>query len=496
MGYGEEGAANGPIRSPKVARACDQCQFRKTKCDGNHPCATCLEMRFSCSFDVAPKKKRSRGGKRVDALRSAPTTQTMVVPLDDHLQQQQPTRADSLESGSQGETHSESIAAHPWPSDLDETEMFQLIDVFFERLHPTLPLLDRPTLFRDITRRRHYRERDFAALILALCAFTLIQPVQTVERISLARRLDRGREMLNAAARMRASGEYGENIGLEAVLTSFFMFGSLFGLGLDNAGWLRLREALCLACILGLDRPETYATLPPLECELRLRTFLILCVTERGYAIQRYRQVALRGVLVRNIQLVYELVRQAVLHNASEAFIHDSKGAVALLGLLQLVKLLDCIDDEVIECWSATCATFTGDKAEGCGRFDQGRISHIHDRIAVATRGTDDMQSLETALIERVSQIGNSSNVSLESSQHADIYVLQQWLHNRIWSICLSHGLLDDISPDPRLRIDYALQLAETTLQRCLRFKLGDLETHGLGMVRCPLITLIPETKN
>lgn len=87
--------------------------------------------------------------------------------------------------------------------------------------------------------------------------------------------------MMHEATKMRSCSDFGENPTIEAVLTSFFLFGCLFGSNQHNAAWLRLREALDLAATLGLNDPNSYLDLSSEEKGQRLRTYLVLSITER-----------------------------------------------------------------------------------------------------------------------------------------------------------------------------------------------------------------------
>ncbi|KAI9757595.1 MAG: hypothetical protein M4579_003408 [Chaenotheca gracillima] len=58
---GREGtgtSTSGPVRR-RISRACDQCNQLRTKCDGNTPCAHCVELGLSCEY----KRERKKRGK-------------------------------------------------------------------------------------------------------------------------------------------------------------------------------------------------------------------------------------------------------------------------------------------------------------------------------------------------------------------------------------------------------------------------------------------------
>lgn len=163
--------------------------------------------------------------------------------------------------------------------------MIPWIDVYFDRLHPTLPVLSRSSLYTRMMLQEHRRNPQFGSMLLSLCAFSLTQPIEINERQTTSSRATQARSMMQEATKMRSSSDFGEHPTIEAVLTSFFLFGCLFGSNQHNAAWLRLREALDLASTLGLNDPGSYRDLSGEEKGQRLRTYLVLSITER-YAVR------------------------------------------------------------------------------------------------------------------------------------------------------------------------------------------------------------------
>src|SRR5687767_2348726 len=53
-----------PATPLKTKTACDQCRFRKLKCDGAFPCGRCSRMEFECSFNAQSTRNR-----RIEQLR-------------------------------------------------------------------------------------------------------------------------------------------------------------------------------------------------------------------------------------------------------------------------------------------------------------------------------------------------------------------------------------------------------------------------------------------
>ncbi|KAJ3749683.1 fungal-specific transcription factor domain-containing protein [Lentinula detonsa] len=70
---------------------------------------------------------------------------------------------------------------HPWQKPKPENPppfkfppddlMIELIDLYFTQSNPLLPLLHRPSFLRSVSEGLHLKDRDFGALVLAVCAF-------------------------------------------------------------------------------------------------------------------------------------------------------------------------------------------------------------------------------------------------------------------------------------------------------------------------------------
>ena len=168
-----------------------------------------------------------------------------------------------------------------WPSHVNEETLLPWIDVYFKRLHPTIPILNRTTLYQEMLLRKHHTDQQFGAMLLSLCAFAMTQPVQIHERASAPSRAAQARMLMEECVRMRVAADFGEDPSIEMVLASFFLFACLFGSGQHKAARLRLREAVDLAHSLGVHLPQTINGLDVGVREQWLRTYLVLSVTER-----------------------------------------------------------------------------------------------------------------------------------------------------------------------------------------------------------------------
>lgn len=384
-----------PVTPLKTKTACDQCRFRKLKCDGGFPCARCARMEFECSFNTQSTRNR-----RVEQLRgrrsplSSPVTASdedgeghddtrspespsfgsgvrdllPSGPIPQHMRAGLPDSASSFQT-----RHRSSRQAGQWPEDatlqvpdtrgmaidlqhandtavrdtgrdilstrvqgwstnepqrhlnqvnerpnsvsvphqdprspldiptvgpdafgsslttsiddtrsasFNESEVLPWLDIFFARLSSTLPIVDHTVIYRDVIRGRQETDRNFASMVLSLCALALVQPVFKAESPSMLARTKLARQFLGRALQARGY-DWGEDMTIEAVIASFFMFATLYGLDHPKAAWLRLKEAVECGQLIGLHRPDKYNNLSIEERSQPLRLFLILAVTER-----------------------------------------------------------------------------------------------------------------------------------------------------------------------------------------------------------------------
>lgn len=357
-------------------RACDQCKFRKVRCDMGNPCKTCTGRNAKCTFNEARKKRGPVPG-RISRLRrdqSKMSAKESILDFRDAVTVANATTApsssqdgstlhqvstdspgrlsitDSQPSPSLGYWPSTGDSAQPltetqhalngitnvqgslpqpgaasamshdmevsdfllpslpidsppddsfnlfatisdlppivesvefWPKSISQEALLPWIDVYFKRLHPTVPMLNRTMIYQDMLLRTHHHDPQFGAMLLALCAFAMTQPVQIHEVASTPSRSVQARMLLEESVKMRMTVDFGENPSVHMVLASFFIFACLFGNGLHKAAHHRLREAVDLANSLSMHLPQAYDMLDPETREQWLRTYLVLSVTER-----------------------------------------------------------------------------------------------------------------------------------------------------------------------------------------------------------------------
>ncbi|PWY71528.1 C6 transcription factor [Aspergillus sclerotioniger CBS 115572] len=368
-----------------------------------------------------------------------------------------------------------------WPSSIVEANMIPWIDVYFDRLHPTLPVLNRSSLFIRMLSQEHRRNSQFGAMLLALCAFSLTQPIEIDERPTSSSRASQARSMMNEATKMRSCSDFGEHPTVEAVLTSFYLFGCLFGSNQHNAAWLRLREALDLAATLGLNNPESYRDLPSDEKGQRLRTYSVLSITERAYALQRRHPITFWGRPGFSMRPVHDFIHSATHSLVSGIIVHNEKDAEGMMGLARLMELFDAIDEDVVDCWNQRCNVNTG----YCEKLTEAKALSIHQNLSRVSeserfKGYDWFERSKSAL---GGNQGNRPAIGLRETQCADVFITKKWLQNRIWVLCSTHGLLRPASERHELSLNYAISIAKETLDICRSLRLSSMEAHGIGLV-------------
>ena len=363
------------------------------------------------------------------------------------------------------------ITTDIWPASINEETLLPWIDVYFKRLHPTIPILNRTTLYREMLMRKHHQDSQYGAMLLSLCAFAMSQPIQIHERASTPSRAVQANMLMEECVKMRVAADFGEEPCIEMVLTSFFLFACLFQNAKHKAARLRLREAVDLAQTLGLHLPVSYEGLGAEKREQWLRSYLVLSVTERAYALQQRHSIDFRGRPGITARFMQAFDPEAATEYISHLIFQEQSDAVGMTGLLYLMETFDAIDESVIECWNGYCKYSDG----ACELFDRRRALQM---FRAQHRARDACVNGNISFAPSASPLPLHE---LVDSQQADITLTQFWLLNRLWFLCLSHSLLRETSDHAELCYGYACQIASQLLVQCDRFALSAMEVHGVG---------------
>jgi hypothetical protein len=176
--------------------------------------------------------------------------------------------------------------ALPQPRRLSSTVLVAHVNVYLKYLYPIMPVICAEQVLNDCQEPEKLPSQRYA-FMAALCAATHVQlkldgtgngtepsPVEINSSMS-------GEELLTEAINARKECDIPDNITIESLLTSFFLFAAFGNLDRQDQAWFYLSQTTSMAHTLGLHREKTYSELEPNDAEERRRVFWLLFVTER-----------------------------------------------------------------------------------------------------------------------------------------------------------------------------------------------------------------------
>ncbi|RKF78947.1 putative sucrose utilization protein SUC1 [Golovinomyces cichoracearum] len=304
------------------------------------------------------------------------------------------------------------------------------IDLFMEHIYPIMPLIYMPTLRESITRPLEPSEKN---LVYSLCALT---STHMSGKISVAH----GPESWDAAARfflnecisVRQSYDFVEDKSFSAISSSYFVSTAFFELNQNRKSWYYLREALTMGQDIGFHDENTYKDLSPEEALCRRRTFWLLYVTERSFAI------------LRNKPLTLSKAPQfpTTLHDYEAPEIHS--------GFMHLINTYHLLDFAFVDTWNES----------------------LQAQTSIATY---------TALQARLN-VAHPISMALTCIQKADILVTQQWLRLIVWQSSMRQGLLSSASADESMTFSYPFVIAHSLLAAIAPLPITAVDVHGMGI--------------
>ncbi|KAH7309883.1 hypothetical protein B0I35DRAFT_453477 [Stachybotrys elegans] len=330
-------------------QACDNCRFRKVKCDRGQPCRNCTSGALRCEYLRAVRRKGPRcgHGRRQEQIRQglpcneasmdvfrlvAPPTQATHHGL---------ARNSSQSVRSNGGSRFNSQSAEEWPWYLEATtpagitcatpsavldvsppsvgcleldndnytkrlsqSLAAHIQVFLKHLFPIMPVVD-DEFVADALRLGSLPPSRYA-VIIAICAATRIQlrmdstnPGENTDYGLPSEPQLTGEMLVNLAENALRQYNIIDDFGLDSILASFFLFASYGNLDNPRHAWFYLNQAISLSHSLEITSEHGYRDLDKVDGEKRRRVFWVLFVTERTFALQHRRAVQLRGTIAK-----------------------------------------------------------------------------------------------------------------------------------------------------------------------------------------------------
>ncbi|KAF7291656.1 Fungal-trans domain-containing protein [Mycena chlorophos] len=230
----EHSGSSPAMKHKKVERSCDLCRKRKIRCDGPKPddgaitaggaCAHCIAFGAPCTY-LLPTKKRGPKNKQVEelkrqvaALEHRLRTLSDSATSEENAQEEEPDDSEELtrdfnrisvdpkyfgsNSGfalaneaialvqakerATGHTSPESSRRPlysqvlPWEKEVYDQKLqfeypepdllYSLLHLYFTCVHPTLPILHRPSFERNVSEGLHHKDPQFGAMLLSVLA--------------------------------------------------------------------------------------------------------------------------------------------------------------------------------------------------------------------------------------------------------------------------------------------------------------------------------------
>ncbi|KAL2214345.1 hypothetical protein CC79DRAFT_1363119 [Sarocladium strictum] len=301
---------------------------------------------------------------------------------------------------------------------------------FFERLHPTIPILT-PEYVAELRTAEGPAERDLEAVcvLCAMCAQVLLQAdePENLHRQGIIpdSNSDFARRLLTVVMETHQTLPRTVSPSLELCLLTFFIYACQARLFHHGQAFLFLREATTL---LLLFRRETERD--QRVRELADRLFWVLLISERSHAI-RYR-------------------RPITLHITSESPQIDTSDP-SLAGFWSLASLFRPIDTSFVSLLN-------------------------RETFAIAPA----RESL--AYVELVVNAALRPTMELHDTQKANLRVTQLWLRIIIWQLRLHLGYLTEESQQASLTYQYPVEVAKDLMLSTRDLPLDSIKVHGVGI--------------
>ncbi|KAJ5784675.1 uncharacterized protein N7503_009887 [Penicillium pulvis] len=468
----------GPSKAPSTKQACDNCRRRKIKCSRELPCDKCQRLLLSCSYSDVLRRKGpkfrtlyplapihpipARGETSTpdqiyaepfdqSSFRiSSPTSPAFGVndapytyDLSDSFSQLPPPELGSSPDSTDINTVDSSAYGPMIPPQIARLSpqiLLAHVNVYLKYLFPIMPVVRGDQLRRDSHQPERLLPQRYAFLA-ALCAATHIQlkldganPVQDPARMQTLGEGDvlvSGEKLLEEAVRARRECDIVEDISIENLLTSFFLFASYGNLDKQTHAWFYLCQATSMAFTLGLHRESSYADFQVEEAEERRRVFWLLFITERGYALQQSKPVMLRSSIHKPQVLC-------------------SEDPILAYGFINLINIFEKLTANLYDWVSA---------GGGDGLVEQAPTSVIQSSLC------------KPITLDGVLEI-----------QQVDILITQQWLQAMMWKLSMSHATQPGSKDESVLPFHLPVLVGKAVMSVIGTASQGAVDAHGIGM--------------
>ncbi|KAJ5610289.1 BglR [Penicillium lagena] len=412
-------------------RACDCCNIRKVKCNGQQPCHRCSQHDLQCTY---LRTRRKSGPNRLRPSSLAKIEDHQRSSSACHLGQQQ-----QLDFPSPSPSALDAWMPPPLPVKVTLSALTRVLRIYQDHLYGIWPLLNAEELIAQMERNPHNPETH--TLAAAICGATLSHLNQTVYDDSECNDPNLP-QMLTAdsfaqqARRLRGTFDYMEHVTLNSVLTSYFLH-IYYGRrsGREQTAAFYIREAITFANLLDMHIETTYVQpqWTPRERQVMRKLYFLLLMTERFLCI-RY-----------GLPTVLEPIALPSTDN------EDYPDLVT--GFLNLVTLFHTPGSDFFNKWTA--------------------------------QGTSvSLSSKQLLLIQRELELPTEIPQCANDIQKVDIVATQHWIRSLIWKLSIQSGYVAaQAQPGRReMSVSYPVRIAQDALAGLELLPISAFEVHGPGM--------------
>ncbi|RDW81046.1 putative C6 transcription factor (AmyR) [Aspergillus mulundensis] len=244
-----------------------------------------------------------------------------------------------------------------------------------------------------------------------------------------------GEELLAEAVRARKDCDPIEDMNLESLLTSFFLFASYGNLDRQDHAWFYLCQATSMVFTLGLHRESAYSELSTEEAEQKRRVFWLLFITERGYALQQAKPVMLRNSIHKPQVLC-------------------SDDPILAYGFINLIGVFESLSVNLYDWVSAG--------GSGTGRDGSSEMPPT--------------SAIQANLSKPISLVGVSE------IQKVDILITQQWLQAMMWKLSMTRASQPGSRNETVLPFHLPVLVGKAVMTVIAEASQGAVDAHGIGM--------------
>ncbi|KFY15600.1 hypothetical protein V492_01874, partial [Pseudogymnoascus sp. VKM F-4246] len=323
----------------------------------------------------------------------------------------------------------------------------QFAKSFFKHKYPLTPILHKGDFYANILPYFRTCPSKYA-LVASLCAAVRTQvnhDQQADPSLSLGATPLTTAYFINEVRRARAMRDYVETPTLEDAQVSFFIFAGLFDCDKHNSAWFHLREAITLMESLRLHEEATYVGMPAREALFSRRTFWLLFITERAYALQRHRPLSLN----------------ATIELPTATTVEDDPDAEIISGFLDLLALFRNFNSDFVSTWNSSSHSppFSSSSAS----ISAAQLAELQDTLA---------QSAPPEGSQRT------------EIQKADLSITRLWLSTMTWQLCVAKGLLSSSPTTPAsLSFNYPINLSASLAAVAAPLTPSALDANGPGIL-------------